>query len=118
MIEQKEIVCVVCPSSCRITVEGDGQNITNIQGFTCKRGEEYAKTEYLAPKRTIATTIKAKDYVAPVISVRTDKPVPKEMVFECMEVIRKAEAYPPFEVGKVVIENILNTGVNIILTNV
>lgn len=117
MVINKEIICVVCPSSCRIVVEGEGNTVTNVQGHTCRRGEEYARTEFLSPKRTITTVVKAKGYVAPVISVRTDKPVPKNMMRACMEEIKKAEVKPPFAVGKVVIENILETGANVVLTN-
>lgn len=117
MIEEKEIICVVCPSSCHIKVSAEDGDIKEITGFTCKRGKEYARNEYLAPVRTLATTAKAKGYVSPVISVRTDKPVPKEKIMDCVEEIRKIEVTEPFYVGKVVIEDILGTGSNIILSN-
>lgn len=114
---EREIICVVCPSSCHIKVTGEGKEITDITGYGCKRGIEYATNEFIAPVRTLTTTMKAVGYVSPIIAVRSDKPIPKEKQFECMEVIRKAEAEAPFEVGKVVIENILGTGANIILAN-
>ena len=66
-------------------VKGDGKNVTEITGFTCNRGKEYATTEYIAPKRTLTTTMRAKGYVSPVIPVRTDKPVPKESLMKCMK---------------------------------
>lgn len=114
---EKEIICVVCPSSCRITVTGDGKTIGNIEGYTCNRGKEYAKNEYLAPVKTLSTTMKAEGYVSPVIAVRSNRPVPKDMQFDCMEVIRKETARAPFEMGKIVVENILGTGADIILAN-
>ncbi|MGI6109611.1 MAG: DUF1667 domain-containing protein [Eubacteriaceae bacterium] len=116
MIE-KEVICVICPSSCHINVKGDGKSVSEITGFTCKRGKEYAENEYIAPKRTLATTVKAEDYSCPIIAVRSNSPLPKEKIFEAMEIIRKTVAKPPFFVGKVVIENILDTGVDIVLTN-
>ena len=109
MIE-KEIICVICPSSCRITVSGDGKDIQSITGYTCQRGKEYAENEYIAPKRTLTTTIRAEGYVSPIIPVRSNRPLPKEE-------LRKAVATPPFYVGKVIVENILDTGVDIVLTN-
>ena len=40
----KEYTCIVCPRSCRITVEEkDGELV--ITGNTCKRGYEFAKNE-------------------------------------------------------------------------
>ncbi len=114
---EKEVICVVCPSSCRITVRGNSEGVSEIQGFGCKRGEEYAKHEFLAPVRMLTTTAKAEGYVSPVISVRTDKGIPKELQFECMKEIRKIKVNPPFFVGRVVIENVLGTGANVILSN-
>lgn len=116
MIE-KEIICVVCPSSCHITVKGDGKTVSEITGFTCKRGKEYAESEYIAPKRVLSTTVKAENYSCPIIAVRSNMPIPKESLFDAMEKIREAVATPPFYVGKVVVENILNTGVDIVLAN-
>lgn len=114
---EKEIICVVCPSSCHITVTGEGKNITDIHGFSCRRGKEYAENEFVAPIRTLATTMKAEGYVSPIIPVRSNKGIPKEKIFDCMEVIRNTKVEAPFEMGRVVIKNILDTGVDIILAN-
>ena len=50
------------------------------------------------------------------LPVRTDKPIPKELIFKCMEEINKKTVKAPIEMGQVIIENILNTGSNIIAT--
>lgn len=114
---EKDIICVICPSSCHIHVVGEGQEIKEITGFSCNRGKEYASTEFIAPKRTLTTTVRAKNYVSPVIPVRTDKPVPKESVMECMDILNHLVVEGPFEVGKVVVENILGSGANVVLCN-
>lgn len=116
MIE-KDIICVICPQSCRIKVSGDGRNVTDITGFTCKRGEEYGRNEYSNPVRTLTTTVLAKGGNCPVIAVRSNKPIPKDKMFEAMEEIKKVVVKEPFYIGKVVIENILGTGADIVLTN-
>ena len=114
---EKEIICVVCPSSCHITVKGEGTEIKEITGFTCNRGKEYATTEFIAPKRTVTSTVRAKGYVSPVIPVRTDKPIPKESMMECMDILNRLVVEESFEVGRVVVENILDSGANVILCN-
>lgn len=114
---KKEITCVVCPSGCKITVEGEGRNISRIEGFGCKRGEDYAKDEFIEPKRILTTTVKAEGYSCPVIAVRSESPLPKNEIFKAMEEIRKVTAVPPFYIGKVVVGNILDTGVDIVLAN-
>ena len=50
------------------------------------------------------------------IPVKTDKTVPKELIFECMDVINRAIAEPDTRIGDVIIENILGTGSNVIAT--
>ena len=83
----------------------------------CPRGKEYATNEFIAPKRMLTSTVKANDYKAPVISVRTMEAIPKEKLFECMEVLCQTQVSAPFEIGRVIIPNILDTGVDIVLTN-
>ena len=116
MIE-KEITCIICPSSCRTTVKGSDSEVESVEGYSCKRGIAYAEAEFLHPERNITAVVKANGYKTPVISVRTSKPVPKDMQAQCMDVIKEIVVDPPFEVGRVVLENILDTGADIILTN-
>lgn len=116
-IVEKEVICVICPSSCHVTVKGDGKTVQKISGYTCKRGKEYAENEYIAPKRTLSTTVKAEGYSCPIIAVRSNKPLPKDKIFDVMKLIQNVTAKPPFKVGNVVIENVLDTGVDIVLAN-
>lgn len=113
---KKEIICTVCPMGCHITVEGENDKITSITGNTCKRGEQYATTEFIHPVRILTTTIKTDSEANPLVPVRSEKPVPKEKMMECMEVIRKTQAKTPIHVYDVLIENICNTGINIVAT--
>lgn len=116
-METKEIICVVCPSSCRVSVTGNGKTVSSVDGFACKRGDEYARSEYLAPVRILTSIARADGYVSPVIAVRSDRPVPKGLQFACVDEIRKISVTAPFEMGRVVIENILGSGANIVLAN-
>lgn len=110
----RELTCIVCPKGCQLTVELEDKEIKSITGHTCKRGEEYAKTECTAPRRTLTTT--APVVGGGVVPVKTDATVPKELLFECMELINKTRVPADAEVGYVVIENILNTGANVVTT--
>lgn len=113
---KKEIICTVCPMGCHIMVEGEGDTIKSIEGFTCKRGEQYASTEFAHPVRILTTTMKTDSGKTPLVPVRSEKPVPKEKVMDCMEVIRKSEAKVPVRVYDVLVENICDTGINIVAT--
>lgn len=116
-MNEKTITCTICPSSCCIIVKGTEDSIESIEGYICRRGAEYAEAEYLHPERNLTAIVKAKDYKTPVVSVRTSKPVPKDKQMECMHILRELEVEPPYEIGRVILENILGTGSDIILTN-
>ena len=53
----KELICVVCPMSCKIEVTYENGKVTTITGYQCSRGKEYSQDEVVAPKRTLTTTV-------------------------------------------------------------
>ena len=114
---KKSLICVSCPLGCPIEVEIENGEILSVTGNTCKRGDAYARTEVTNPTRMLTTTVKVEGGNAYVVPVKTSNPIPKGMMFECMEVINKASIKAPVSIGDVVIENILGTGVDIIATN-
>ena len=113
---EKEIICTVCPRGCRIMVEGEGENIRQVSGYTCKRGLEYASAEFTHPVRILTTTVKLHGEDHDLLPVRSAKPIPKEKLLDCMEVIRKAEAVPPVALYDVIVPDICGTGVDIVAT--
>ncbi len=117
-MEKRELVCVACPLGCPITVTLDDNGaVIDVKGNTCKRGEAYAHTECTNPTRMLTTTVKVEGGNAYVVPVKSANPIPKGMMMECMEVINKASIKAPVNIGDVVIENILGTGVDIVATN-
>lgn len=116
-MEKRELTCVACPLGCPITVTLDGGNIIDVTGNTCKRGDAYARTECISPERMLTTTVRVESGKAPVVPVKSAKPLPKGKLMECMDVINKAAVKAPVKIGDIVIENILNTGVDIVATN-
>jgi CxxC motif-containing protein len=113
---EKKIICIICPLGCEISVEGEGENIRAMTGQSCKRGEEYARTEFIHPLRILTSTVKVAGSKGSLVAVRTNKPMPKELLFQGMKEIRKAEAHVPVKRGDVIIANILGTGIDIIAT--
>lgn len=100
---------------CQLSVELDeNKRVVSVSGQTCKRGEVYANTECTAPRRTITTTVAVRG--GGVIPVKTDNTVPKELMMECMKLINQAVAESDVRLGDVIIENILDTGANVVAT--
>ncbi len=110
----KELICIVCPKGCHLTV--DEENGYAVSGNHCPRGEEYGKNEVIAPKRTITSTVKINGGLYPRMPVKTDKPIPKELIFDAMKLLDAVELTAPVNVGDVVIENVLGTGTNFVAT--
>ena len=112
---KKEIICTVCPRGCHIQVEGEGEKILSVAGQGCKRGLEYASAEFAHPVRILTTTVKIAGE-NDLLPVRSNKPLPKEKVMECMEIIRAAEVKAPVNRYDVIIPNICGCGVDIVAT--
>ncbi|MDN5304902.1 MAG: hypothetical protein PWP46_1788 [Fusobacteriaceae bacterium] len=110
----KELICIVCPKGCHLKVDTD--NDYKVTGNQCQRGVEYGVKELTNPTRIITSTIKIKGGIHKRVPVKTDKPIPKDMNFKCMEIINKLEVESPVKMGQVVAENILDTGANIVIT--
>ena len=51
----KELICIVCPRGCHLTVDTELEKVT---GNTCKRGEIYGLNEVKNPTRIVTSTVK------------------------------------------------------------
>ena len=110
---EKKIICTACPRGCEITIK-DKNGELEISGFSCKKGEEYAREEYISPKRILTTTAMIKNGELPLCPVRTEQGIPKGMIFQAMKIISNIIMEAPIEMGDIIIENILNTGINLV----
>lgn len=117
-MKTKELICVSCPIGCAVTVTLDDNNeVVSVTGNTCKRGDSYARQECTHPERMLTSTVKVTGSRLPVVPVKSAKPVPKELLLDCMQEINRVTVQAPVHIGDVVLANILNTGVDIVVTN-
>ena len=115
----RQFTCIMCPMGCDLTaeIEENGQEkIITVRGNTCPRGKEYALQELTNPKRNIATSVLVEGGELPLASVRLDRPIPREKIFEVMEEIKKHTLKAPVKAGQIVIENVLGLGSNVMVT--
>ena len=110
----RTLTCISCPLGCQITVEMEGKEILKIEGNTCKRGYEYAKNECTHPVRTLTSTVALEG--GGVLPVKTDKPIPKELLFDAMEVLNHITARANVKLGDIILPNLLGTDANVIAT--
>ena len=110
---KREMTCIVCPMGCVMEIElSEGGQVLSVKGNTCKRGAKYAETECINPQRTITTTLRCED--GRMVAVKTDTTIPKDKMFEAMELINKTVVKLPVMVGDVIMKNIF--GSNIVAT--
>ena len=112
---KKTIICIQCPRSCPLNVETLKREV---EGNNCKRGEEFALEEIVTPKRVITTTIRVfnkREYV--MLPVKTNKKIDKNLIFRCIEIIDKIKINIPIKLGDIIVNNILDTGANVVSTS-
>lgn len=114
MKKTHHFTCIRCPVGCQITLTEDEGAMVEVFGGECKLGEEYAKKEFTNPERILTTTVRVEGGVLPVLPVRTEKPIPKKLIKDCMKKLARVVVKAPIKCGQVIYTNILDTGVNVI----
>lgn len=104
---ERKLTCIICPLGCTLTVETEGKKVISVTGNTCPRGRKYAESECTDPKRTVTSTVKCID--GSLVSVKTDTPIPKEKMTECMSLINKTVATLPIAIGDIIIEDVFGS---------
>lgn len=114
MSETRKFLCVSCPVGCALTVKLDGKEVLEVEGNVCARGIEYAKNEAVNPTRTFTSTVRVRGASLPVCPVRSKVPLPLSKVFFVSREVAKLTIDAPVEIGQVVLENVCETGIDIV----
>ncbi|MEG0264866.1 MAG: DUF1667 domain-containing protein [Erysipelotrichaceae bacterium] len=113
---KKEMICIVCPKGCHLSVEMEDNKVQSVSGNTCLRGEQYARSECTAPMRLLTTTIvveNGKDDCVPVI---TSQSVPKGLLFDIMKATKNKVVKAPIKCHDIILHNVANSGADLIAT--
>ena len=108
--------CICCPLGCRIEVALDenGQ-VSEVSGYTRKRGADYAAQEAVAPERMVTAVLCVSGCLEPV-SVKTQRPVPKAAMKDVLAAVAALRLDAPVAAGDVLIEDVCGTGVAVVAT--
>ena len=113
-MKRKELICIGCPMGCPIVVEMEDGKVLSVTGNTCPRGESYARKEVTNPTRIVTTTVRVDGGKVPMINVKTERDIPKNKIFECIAALRGVTMKAPVHIGDIILENVADTGVNIV----
>ncbi|HJN87909.1 MAG: DUF1667 domain-containing protein [Dehalococcoidia bacterium] len=108
--------CIVCPTSCPVSAEWNDTELLNIDHAQCKLAWDFIRGEIFDPRRTVTTTVIVEGADLPLVSVKTDAPVPKQVVLEVMDHLAGVTVRAPVGIGDVIVSNVLGTGSNIVAT--
>ncbi len=113
---ENTIVCVNCPRGCRVRVQSQNGEITNITGYQCDLGIDYAKEEFKNPTRILPTTVRVEGGELDLVPVKTARPIPKASIGEAMRELAGVRVQAPVKRGQVVVEDIAGTGIEVVAT--
>ncbi len=115
-MEKRNLICIGCPMGCMLEVELEGKEVIKVTGNTCKRGEDYGKKECTNPTRIVTSTVRVKNGTCKVVPIKTDKDIPKSLIFQCMKALKEVEVEAPIKIGQVIVKHILGTDADIVAT--
>ena len=109
-MRQEELVCVNCPKGCNVTVQLEGDEVKDVQGYCCKEGLNYARQEVIRPMRILTSTVRIEGALSRVIPVITDGEIPLDMWQEAMEKIKTIKVQAPIAVNQIIVADFLGNG--------
>jgi len=113
---EKRLICVSCPIGCEITVRLEQGTITEVSGNRCPRGETYARQEAVDPMRVLPTNVKVLHGALPLVSVKTDRPVPRRAIEAIMRRVRALSVEAPVGAGQVLADDLPGTDAKLVAT--
>jgi CxxC motif-containing protein len=121
MSETRAFVCVVCPRGCALEVEveaGRGASrVLALRGNGCKRGEDYARSEVVDPRRSLTSTVRVLGLGRRRLPVRSSASLPLGRLAEAARALDGVTITKPTACGEVVVSDLLGLGVDIIATD-
>ena len=119
-IETLRFNCTTCPSECLLTVEvergADGAvvEVRSVAGNSCPRGDIFAHQELTCPMRVLTTTVAVSGGDEALLPVRTTEAIPLALHAQAIDLIRGLVVEAPIRMGDVVLEDLLDTGIDLI----
>jgi CxxC motif-containing protein len=112
----REFCCITCPISCSLKAElRDGELF--VTGNSCKRGADFALAELTCPMRSLSTTVRTSFPEAPVLPVRTDGEIPKDLIPQAMHALSKVVVRQRLMPGDTVLESLPGCSCGVVATS-
>jgi CxxC motif-containing protein len=126
MIEERTMICVVCPIGCRLSVEPVEGGSPMVSGNRCKRGIGYAESELTDPRRVLTSVVRidrpARNASEPnipspaMLPCKSAAPVSKGLISGILSDLRILRVRPPIREGVIIMANPRECGCDIVAT--
>ena len=113
---KRELVCIFCPKSCRLSVEYEGNQLISVDGAVCFKGKEFATSEIADPRRNFAGSVMIRNGRFRTLSVKSSHPIPLEKLVLLGKLSHDIVVEAPVEVGDKVASGLLDGEVDLIAT--
>ncbi len=109
----KKMQCKICSVQCDLNIEIDSQK-ASITGNKCGRGIDYAKSQFSDDSVIVTARCILLNGSMGRLPVTSTAPIPIYMVDEVIEIIKNTQVIAPVSKDQIIIENVLNSGVDIV----
>ena len=114
-MKKVKMSCTTCPNSCELLATIEDDQVVAVEGNLCKRGVDFAESEWRCPVRTLTSTmIFDTGAKAVLVPVRSAKPIPKAVMKDAMQAIQAKHLHHAVKMGESLIANVAGTGVDIV----
>lgn len=111
-----KLICIECPNGCHLDVSVEN-GVYSVSGNSCRRGYDFALAELQCPMRTLTSTVRTSFSGAPVLPVRTDRPIKKSDIPAVLAALRVCTVGRRVAIGETVLENAAGSGASIIASS-
>jgi CxxC motif-containing protein len=105
-----QVTCVCCPRGCTVTVDQSGR----VTGNGCRNGAAYAQQQLQSSLRRVPGEVRVRGGAADRCAVKTDRPVPTELLVIIRDTLSSLEVDAPIYVSQVLIRDLCGSGVNLV----
>lgn len=110
-----KMICINCPKGCELDVEKADDGTVSVTGNACPRGEAYAKSEIVNPTRMVTGLVRVAGMRKP-LPVKTKTAIPKGKIDAVLFALHQTTVQLPVKIGDVIIQNVVETGVDVVAT--
>ena len=116
MLKMKKFnkICINCPAGCHLDITVDDNNQISVSGNTCPRGLNYARQELTDPRRIVTAVVFADCCKRICIPVKSNAPVPMEMIPGLLKTLFATRVKLPVSVGDVILRDFNGSGIDIV----